>query len=91
MTKKREINNAMLLAAYVFNGEYTWLIGSCLTTDEENEAKEDIREAFKTLRGYGLSYKEVQLHVKRQANKTNEPLPFIDRIFIPVETDELPI
>lgn len=89
MTKRQKINNAMLIAAYVFNGEYMWLIGSCLTIDEENEAKEDVKEAFKTLRGYGLSYKEVQLHVKRQQNKIEEPVPFVDRIFLPVETDEL--
>ena len=89
--KKRLIDYSMHIAAYVFNGEYTWLIGSCLTTDEENEAKEDIREAFKTLRDYGLSYKEVQLHVKRQQNKIEEPVPFVDRIFLPVESDELPL
>ena len=87
--KKMLIDHAIRIAAEVFNDEYVWFVGSCLTIDEEEDAKKEVRTAFKVLRAFGLSHKEVKLHVRRQNNKPEEPLRFVDRVFVPVETEDL--
>ena len=87
--KKAKIDNAIMCLAYQLSDEYEFYLSTCLSWEEE-QAEQEIKEAYEILDWYGIDFTAVEKHYKRQLNKTDEPLRFIDRFhFTKVETDEL--
>ena len=87
---KKVIDVAIKTAAMPLNSD--WLLYlDCLSRQEMEATLTIVKHALGVVFAYGLSYEDVVKHHKRQQNKIDEPVKFIDRPhFIAVETDELP-
>ena len=87
---KVDIDEAIDIAAKELHQDWQFYL-FCLSPEEETEAVQEIKDALKTLKQYGISNDAIAKHRFRKDNKEDPPIRFIDRPhFIRVETDELP-